>query len=104
MDLTAEGSGGVTSNEASLFTLFSFKEALFNYVCFLWHLAYKLQAVPRANNFPAQRSVTSTFGPFPTQQQIKQTLCPLPRLLSQKTTRPSRGGGCSLLSSPGEPL
>lgn len=44
VDLTAEGSGDVTSNEASLCTLFSFKETLFNYVCFLWHLAYKLQS------------------------------------------------------------
>lgn len=34
VDLTAEGSGDVTSNEASLCTLFSFKETLFNYVCF----------------------------------------------------------------------
>lgn len=82
MDLTAEGSGDVTSNEASLFTLFSFKEALFNYVCFLWHLAYKLQAVPTANNFPAQRSVTGTVAPFPHNSKSNRHFAPLHRLLS----------------------
>lgn len=77
------GSGDANFNEASFFTLFSFKELSLQF-CFYAMLLKKLQAVPRANNILAQGSVTDTFASLPRNRKLNRHFAPFTNLCVTK--------------------